>query len=72
MAILKSPFAEIFMSKIVMPKSGLKIGLIPQQSEWLASLDKCSYNIKMQTVFFKIMNAMTNQFPESLVLPSHY
>ena len=36
--ILKSLFAGIMMSEIVMRKLALKISMIPQKSEWLASL----------------------------------
>ena len=38
--ILKLLFAGISTSKIVMRKSTLKISMIPQKSEWLASLEK--------------------------------
>ena len=38
--ILKLLFAGILTSKIVMQKSTLKISMIPQKSEWLASLEK--------------------------------
>ena len=38
--ILKSLFAGILTSKIVMRKLALKTGMIPQKSEWLASLWK--------------------------------
>ena len=38
--ILKSSIALILTFKIVMGKSTLKIGTIPQKSEWLASLHR--------------------------------
>ena len=37
--VLKSLFARIVTSEIVIPKLALKNGMIPQNSEWLASLD---------------------------------
>ena len=36
--ILKSLFAGISTSEIIMRKLALKIGMIPQKLEWLASL----------------------------------
>ena len=36
--ILKLLFAGISMSEVVMRKSALQISMIPQKSEWLASL----------------------------------
>ena len=39
-------FAKILMSETIMRKSDMKIGMIPQKSEWLASLKYDSHRSK--------------------------
>ena len=65
--ILKTAICLILTSKIVMRKLALKIGMILQKSEWLASLYKVKVQVHQGSVlspllFIIVLEALSHEF----------